>query len=199
MRTVTTVTKVYKFSELSDDAKETAINAYRENNLDYEWWEYIYDDTKEIAALMGIEIDNIYFSGFWSQGDGACFEGHYSYKKGSVAAVKSHAPKDEELHRIVEELVAIQRPNFYQLTANVKQRGHYMHANCTDIDVNQYSHEWGGVSDSAEEDIKEALRDFMNWVYRRLEAEQDYLQSDETITESIEANNYEFTGYGDMA
>jgi hypothetical protein len=39
--------------------------------MDYEWYTSVYDDATEIARLMGIEIKDIGFSGFSSQGDGA--------------------------------------------------------------------------------------------------------------------------------
>ena len=48
------------------------------------------------------------------------------------------------------------------------------------------------------EGVREALRAFMQWIYTRLEAEYDYLQSDDAIKESIGANEYEFTANGEM-
>ena len=75
MRTAVKHTDVYKFSELDKSAKETAMQNWREGHLDYEWWDFVFEDATEIGKLMGIDIDQIYFSGFASQGDGACFEG----------------------------------------------------------------------------------------------------------------------------
>ena len=189
-------TKVHSFNELSDDAKETAIANYRENNLDYEWWDCSFDVFKTMGVLMGIDIDAIYFSGFASQGDGACFEGDYEYKKGSLKAIKNHAPRDTDLHDVAQRLFLAQKPAFYQLTANVKQRGHYLHENCTDISVSDKDD--FAVSQDQCEEVREALRAFMQWIYTRLEAEYDYLQSDDAIKESIEANEYEFTANGEM-
>jgi hypothetical protein len=71
-----TETTVYQFDELSDEAKEKAREWYRQGNVTTRFWsECTIDDAKEIGKLLGMDIDNIYFSGFWSQGDGACFEG----------------------------------------------------------------------------------------------------------------------------
>ena len=56
--------KVYTFDELSALGKEKALEKFREHNLDYEWWDCVYEDAKEVGSLMGIEIGNIYFSGF---------------------------------------------------------------------------------------------------------------------------------------
>lgn len=186
--------EVFKFEDLDDDAKETAMNNYREGNLDYEWWDGVYDDAKTIGALMGIDIDRIYFSGFYSQGDGACFEGDYSYKKGSVKAVKDYAPLDKDLHAIARDLYLAQRPVFYKLSANVKHQGHYSHENCTNITIYHDDYDFGydSVNEDQKDGIIEALRDYMRWIYSNLEREYDYLNSDEQIAESIEANEHLF-------
>lgn len=68
MRTITITKDVYAFAELSESAKETARNNYREHNLDFcDWWDSVYDDAKTIGALFGLDIARIYFSGFWSK------------------------------------------------------------------------------------------------------------------------------------
>lgn len=54
MRTITITKEVYTFAELSDSAKETARNNYREHNLDYNWWDFTYDDAKTIGAFYGL-------------------------------------------------------------------------------------------------------------------------------------------------
>ena len=200
-------TTVYQFAELSDRAKERARDWYRYGALMDDWYETVYDDAVEIAGLMGIEIDQrsartmggstvkhpaIYFSGFSSQGDGACFEGRYSYAKGSVAAVKAHAPLDKDLHEIASALQEVQRRHFYQLSASVKHTGRYYHEYCTEIQV------WK-ENDLECPDLVDALRSFMRWIYQRLEAEHDYLLSDESVDESIVCNEYEFTLEGDRA
>ena len=200
MRIDTVETKVYPFSELSDDAKQTALDKLRETCHDYEWWDFIFDDAKAIGKLIGIDITNIYFSGFSSKGDGACFEGNYEYNKNSVVLVKEYAPQDEELHRIVSELAAHQRKRLYQIRASVKHSGHYSHRFCTQIDVDFENHFAVGDSydSEVEADIIELLRDYMHWIYKRLEAESDYMMSDEAIIESIDANEYEFTIDGEL-
>ena len=190
---------VFKFDELSDEAKERAIEKWNENGPDYEWWDFVYEDAKNIGALMGIEITNIYFSGFWSQGDGACFEGSYQYKKGSVKAVKDYAPVDEELHKIARGLRQVQARNFYGLSASVKQRGHYSHEFCTEIDVadNRDNAPWQ-VSDEVQEAIADLLRDLMRWIYRTLEKEYEYMTSAEVVGETLRINEYEFLENGRM-
>jgi hypothetical protein len=191
-------TTVYKYSELSEDAKEKAREWWSEIGLDYDWFDSVFEDAKAIGAIIGIDIDKIYFSGFWSQGDGACFVGSYHYAKESVKKLKEYAPQDTELHRIVTELAAVQKTRFYQLTATIKHTGHYSHSRSTDIDVADYR--TGNDTDTeADNAIKELLRDFMNWIYRILEKEYEYLTSDEQVAETMAANEFEFTKDGKRA
>lgn len=206
MRTVEQT--LYKFDELSDKAKETARDWFRSCD-DMHWKEYVYEDADRVAKLLGIEIDQrpyktmggstryepcIWFSGFSSQGDGACFEGRYSYAKGSVKAIKAEYPSDKELNDIAEGLYEIQRHNRYRLVAKVSHSGHYYHSGCTDIDV-----DGPGCANSDDADQTERLlRDFMDWIYARLEAENDYQDSDEVVDENILANEYEFDESGDI-
>ena len=82
-------TTVYRLDELSDAAKEKARAWYREGGFDYDWFESVYDDFESIAEILGLRLKTrgvrlcgggtrqkpcIWFSGFSSQGDGACFE-----------------------------------------------------------------------------------------------------------------------------
>lgn len=190
--------KVFTFEELSDDAKQKAIEDTQnsEGYLDYEWYDGVFEDATTIAALMGIDIDKIYFSGFWSQGDGACFEGEYRYKKGSVKAVKEYAPADTELHRIVTELYELQRKNFFQLTANVTHYGNYYHERSNRISIDTLNSD-RYISDDTDEALTELLRDYMLWIYKKLETDHDYLMSDESVKEYLIANGYEFTADGE--
>lgn len=187
---------IYTYEELSDEAKAKARDWYR--NGDDFWAECVIDDAKEVAALMGWEIDKVYYSGFWSQGDGACFEGIMRYNKGCAKLVKAYT-NDAELNRIAKAWQSLQRRNFYALEASVKHRGHYQHEMCTEFDCGDTRHNYGWLQNpEAEDDIKEIARDFMRWIYKRLEAEYEYSVSDEVVAENIIANGYEFTEDGEI-
>lgn len=194
-RTLVTETVVYKLDELDPPTQQQAHQKWQEHNLGYEWWEFTYDNAKRIGKILGIEIENIGFSGFWSQGDGAHFEGYYQYEKGSVANVIKECPQDEELHGIARRLQKIQKKFFYKLRAGVKHRGHYQHSGCTSIEVEYYDDRYRDIG-NAEDDIKDELRTFMDWIYKSLEKEYEFLQSFEQFKESAEANEYEFDSEG---
>ena len=203
MRTVET--EVYKFEELDERAQEKARDWYREGNLDYDWWDFVYDDAEAVASLLGIEMAHkhkhtpaIYFSGFSSQGDGACFEGDYAYKRGAPKAVRDYAPQDDDLYELAVRLQKLQAPRFYHLVASTKQHGFYNHSGCMAVDVRNAS-DWGTCTVDDEEDITQCLREFADWIYYRLRDEYEYQNADEQVDESIIANEYEFTEDGEVA
>ena len=195
MRTQTTSRTLYKFDELEESAKARAIENLADINVLYEWHDSTIEDVRESAKLLGINISNVYFDGFWSQGDGAMFEGNYEYKKGASKAIMEYAPKDTELHQIAKDLQTIQKRYFYSICVTVKHSGHYYHENCTKWEISGKDFQsWNAPV--ASEDIKEPLKDFMRWIYRRLESEYKYLTSEESIVETIKANEYEFDEIG---
>ena len=120
-------TTVYQFPELSDAAKEKARNWYRDLGPHDDWWDAVYEDFERVCEILGIRLKTtsarlmgggtrakpcIWFSGFWSQGDGASFEGYWSHVKGAAARIRDYAPTDVTLHGIADRLQAIQRRNF---------------------------------------------------------------------------------------
>ena len=186
-------TEVFTFDELTDEAKERAREWYRDVALDYEWCDGVYDTAKTAGACLGIDVDQIYFSGFWSQGDGACFTGSYAYRKGWRKALRAEFSGDAyaRLATIGEELQAVQRPAFYRLTASVRHTGRGSDEYSTTIDVD--THDVPDGLPVYEDGLTYALRDFMRWIYRQFEAEYEWLMADEQVDESIRANEYTFT------
>lgn len=206
---------VYNFDELDDKAKEKAREWWREAIAgDNFWSESVIEDANTIAKILGIEFDGrsrtsmsgkplspepkIYWSGFCSQGDGACFEGRYSYAKGCAKAIREYAPKDAELHRIADQLTAIQKEYFYAIQATMKHRGHYYHSGCMEFTVTAERDNLKPLGDN-EDAIVQLMRDFADWIYKQLEAEYDYRNADEYVDEAIKVNDYEFTKEGKRA
>ena len=199
---------IFKFEELEDErAKQRARDWYRQGSGP-EDFEYTTDDAVTIGELMGIEFDTrtvqLYGGGtrgepkvYWSvshgQGDYAAFEGRYSYRKGAAKLVRAHAPVDKELHRIVDELQAVQRRNFYRLRARCQEnRGNQS------VEVEDSEHMYRDIGE-AEGDIREALKDFAHWIYCQLRDEDEYRNSDEAVDESLICNEYEFDEEGRRA
>jgi L-rhamnose mutarotase len=197
-REVTETRTVYTLQELQGAAREKALQKLADWNTDYGWWDTSIAQCKELGAHMGIEITDIFFSGFSSQGDGACYTGAYSYRKGAVAKIKAEYPQETELHRIVTELQKIQRRNFYRLAAIITKPHRGVHEHSVYITVETHS-VYAGVTADDETDLADVLRDFMRWIYRSLEKEYEYLTSEEELIEMADANGYEFTATGEIA
>ena len=202
---------VYRLNELHEGAKDRARAWYREAGFDHDWYDAVYEDFQRIAEILGIQLKTrttrlvggrtrqdpcIWFSGFWSQGDGAAWEGVYSYRKSAAAKLRAYAPKDKTLHRIAETLQAAQRQNFYQLSAEVTHRGNYYHAFTMAVSVRRDSAAAAEIIGDAESIVTDALRDLANWLYRQLEQEYEYLTSDEAVDETLVVGGYTFTEEG---
>ena len=206
---------LYYYEDLDEKGKEKAREWYRTaSEGDSFWSECVIEDAADMADILGIDFRTrrvklmgggtrmepaIYWSGFWSQEDGACFEGMYKYAKGSTESIRKAAPKDEELHKIADRLAAVQSRYFYQLIATVKHRGRYYHEHCTEIDVDL--EEGTAVYNSrnfeeACEEVRDCLRDFMRWIYKSLEKEYVWFNSDEIVAENIIDNEYTFDEEG---
>jgi len=217
-RTVTITKTLYKFDELpTERAKEKARDWYRQiQDVHLVLLDLNIDDFRQIAAIFGIEFAQrevqsartgkkwyeyqIYYTGFSCQGDGACFDGSYTYAADAPKKIREYAPQDSELQRIADDLEALQSRNAFQLIATCKQSGRYYHAYSMGVDVSRADddseNEPAPISAEDEKELRELLRDFANWIYRTLEKDYEYQTSNEAIDESLTANEYEFTEDG---
>lgn len=200
----------FRFHELSDAAKQVArawmLDCLRQ---DPDWYEQVYEDADDVAKILGIEINgkpihmrnggtreipSIWFTGFWSQGDGACFEGRYSYAP-TIAAMREYAPEDKKLERIAFDLELIQSQHANGLKAKMTQRGSYLHSGCMDVEV-WHEDDEREVSMDAEQTLRQLMRDFADWIYAQLQAESEHRETDEYVDEQLNAQEYEFTEDG---
>ena len=203
---------VYTIDELSDAAKEAARAWYRQSCLDYEWYDFVYEDFETICGFLGVTLrkssvrlhgcgtrdkPRIFWSGFASQGDGASFEGSYSHARGAVKAIRAHAPRDDELHRIADALQAVQRRNFHQLHATIRQRGRYCHEYTMTIEVERDSPTWQPPTDGAEDAVTEAMRGLARWLYRQLRDAYEAETSDCAVDEAISDHEWTFKANGE--
>ena len=204
-------TVVYTIDELPEAPKDAARAWYREIGLHDEWYDFVYEDFQTICGILGVELGtspvklvggttrdtpHIFHRGFWNQGDGASFAGFYRHARGAPKTIRAHAPSDEELHRIADQLQAAQRKNFWQLTASIGQRGNYCHEYSMAIEVERDSPTWQPMTAGADDAVIEGLRDLARWLYRQLRSEYEHQTSDDAIDEIVAANEYTFTAEG---
>jgi hypothetical protein len=178
----------FYYDELSGSAQERALNNHAQS-LGQDWHECILQDLTDDLTHLGVYNPRIGYSGFSSQGNGAHFTGDYSYAVGS----QGWFGKESELAILVKELNALQRRNFYQLTAEITHRGFYRHENCTHISVDRK--DGACVTDEVADELAEALRSIMRHCYRALEKEYDY-QTGEGAEEYLRSNEERYTEDG---
>ena len=220
-RTMTTT--VYEYRELGKEAQAKAREWFRRIEAETFEPDACYEDFIMCAQALGISIDMrdtklsggrvrrdpaIYWSGFYSQGDGARFEGTYDAKdiplgETAESRIKAHAPNDEALHNIARELDTLQVTYKQRLVGLIKHHygSRYDHSNTADITCWYDDPEDGSepleVSSEDETRLTMALRSLMDWMYQQLEADFEYRLSDEALIEGIEINKYEFTENGE--
>lgn len=187
--------KIYSFDELSEDAKQKAIKNNYQTNIYEEWYQWIYEDF--IKLNKDFDIENIYFSGFWSQGDGAMFE--YS---GIASELKDEFIDSLNLSPIRRQWL---ENNIY-ISGKGEQSGHYYHEkSCSHsiywevdngdlhYDAQPLFYEWlESFAADFEDFVISRYEDQAKELYSKLSNSYDYLTSEVAIIESIEANEFEF-------
>lgn len=176
---------LYEYKELSDKAKEKARAWFTTDYPCHDWWDPIYEDAKEMAKLLGIEIDDIYFSGFYSHGDGACFKG--TFRPEDVKTVEEfleNYPEEKTVLGLYERICKVKCPE--DCRVNISVSGHHSHSHTMSISFTEE------MEREEERELLSCVRAFADWIYRTLEKEYEYLLSDEAVEESITANEYLF-------
>lgn len=196
-------TKVYTFDELSEEAKEKAIENYRFLEVElFEWYEPIYDMFKDTYSDL-FEITNMYFSGFHSQGDGAMFE--YG---GITDKLIDEFIAQLELSPLRKKIVK----DIFYFSGSGRQHGHYYHEKCCWHIINiecTYAYR-EGYYPNIDEFMYELQVDFDAYVrekyielaqqlYQWLEDEYEYLTNpeDEAIELFLQSVDYEYNENGE--
>lgn len=192
-----------KFQDLTEEAQAAALDKLRDINVEFDWWTCSYEYFVDICSSFGLDIYKIYFSGFWSQGDGASFEGDFEWKEPDFSKIPDAIASSVQTLKEQSALVRTYDSDSY-LIVGISQSGTYYHENTMSFEVTFYD---SGDDDDVEamemlldeEGIKDAFRDIARWFYSCLEDEYEYLTSDEAIKETIDANDYEFDEDGNLA
>jgi len=192
--------KIYKFGELSEDIQSKVLEKHHEINVDYEWYECVYETFKEDYKDSGFNIEKIYFSGFSNQGDGAMFE--YSRIDESLLTEFVDSLELTPMRKLWLKSQTI-------VSGRGKHSGHYYHEKSCNHSINwesnfSYSyainfHNWiESFAAKFEDFVIEKYMNMCKELYKALEESYDWLTSDEQIKETILSNDYDFTGCGEL-
>lgn len=186
---------VYKFSELSDEAKEKALNEYI-NDYEYEWDDY--DFWSERLTELGFEDPRIEWSGFATQGSGASFIADIDTMK--LASTLIYCCTNYEEAQAIDDAVEL----IYNLGIK-RTNTHYSHENtCTfDMEMEEVDDDLSEaiamkVSDvflTKAEDLRVAL---CHKIYASIQEDYEYQTSMEAFEETCECNEWEFNENGEL-
>lgn len=180
---------------LPEERREELLGEHREVWFN-DWADHILEQFVEEVGQIGIHTskDEIYWSGFWNQGDGACFEGHV---------------QDWTLFLIAVGLPKLAALSYGPDSNGLRWRhsGHYYHEYCVRFESellvdNPYdadadlvrsiawnaSYGQDGPFAEHEELFIDFLRGKMRELYKQLNDEYDYLTGDEATLERILGN-----------
>lgn len=166
--------KLYSFNELSDQAKEKAINKYYNINTDFEWWHFIYSDAKENGLkIKGFNID---------RGNYCNAEFIYSGVE-TMNLILSNCGLDTELYALANNF----KNDFNKL---VKQYS-------DEINIEKVTEE---NFDDFDDDLIDLENEFNSDLEEQyliiLRNEYEYLISNDAISEALINNEYDFTEDG---
>ena len=195
-------TTVYTFDELSEEAKEHAIEKNREVNVEYwEWYDDIYLAFKEKYSGL-FDIEKIYFSGFYSQGDGAMFEYNFVTDK-LINEFIEQLPLSPLRKKLIKEHIHFsgsgthkgnyhnERSCYHRLF--VEYNGIIDYGRYTKIDT--FIHE---LQLDYEHYIEERYIELAQILYSMLESEYEWHTSDKAVSECLIDMEYEFTENGEL-
>jgi len=187
MRTETYTRTFAKFDELTKEQQAKVLDNLRDINVNFNGWhDGVQDDFINILELLGFYDIKTFFSGFWSQGDGASFSAKFTVPqtkkelKTRLKALNEHAPtyfKETGLDKdflTLDFSYALENEESYEV---IKQNGRYVHQNtmyCDNVGLQEFA------------------RHLAAKYYIDLDADYEYLTSDEAVKETIESNDYEF-------
>jgi hypothetical protein len=166
--------EIFSFNELDETARQNAIESLWDINVDHEWYDCLIDEFETQLIQAGFSNIEIEFSGFWSQGNGLSFTGHFSNE--------SIHDKSVIYYESIKEFL-----------------GYVKHKHCY-FDIkrlsSRYSHE--NTVSTGNEYLDIRVRRIMQEFYQSLESQYDYLTKDDRVIESIIANEYEFDIDGNL-
>lgn len=163
---------LYSFDELSKEAQDKAVNNLRDINVNYNWWESVYEDAKNIGLnITSFDLDR----------NRHC-KGELNLSANEIAQnIMNDHGQDCETYKIATKFMEEWQPVFNE----------YMNAESEKYESSESEGELQMLED-------EFLTDILEDYSIILQKESEYLQSDESIIETIKANEYTFTESGKL-
>jgi hypothetical protein len=186
MRTITTTFPVYELAELNADAKEHAYHRYCESMLIEDDMNFVLSEMADTLEMLGFDGEILY-SGFWSQGDGACIRGEWQLSPDMKVPqdIPALLPALNALAKVAKEI----GKEFY---VTLEHSGNYCHEHT--ISIEQYYREDDEWFDCPA--LDRALLNLMREIYQTLEHTYNILSSIEEFEQWAKECGIEFFSSG---
>lgn len=164
--------KVYPFDELPPDIQQKVLSNLFDINVDHEWWDGTYEDAKNIGLkITSFDLERNRHA-----------KGEFMYSAVEVAAniLKEHG-ETCETYKTAEAFLDDYNVVFADYT-----------------DENSENYESRELEDQMQDLESDFLESLLEDYSIMLQNECEYLQSEEAVKETIEANEYTFTIEGKM-
>ena len=206
--------KLYQFNELSEDAKQTALDHFRENEINSE---YMINEAHEsfikFAEIFGIEWDNMdyienYRSNYKCTLDDSILElsgqklatyiwNNYKtdlYKGKYYGRLSSYDKTGLKIPISLEHPIG-QRHVIHYSKCTI-ENSCVLTGMCYDDDLLEPIYNF--MDFPTDQDFKDLLEDCLTKLCKTVQSGIDYKLSEEGLTESIECNDYDFTEEGKL-
>jgi len=173
MRKDTVTTEVYSFDELSDGSKQIAIEKLSDINVNYEWWDSIYEDAKEVGIIItGFDIGRCSY----------CSGEIYDFEETANKIIAGHGESCETYQTAV---------NYLKERAELVKK--YSDGIKTDEVTEDNEYDFDNECEELDDEFKKSILEDYRII---LDKEYEYQTSEKAIIETIKTNDYEFTEDG---
>jgi len=176
MKTIVKTYQVFEFSELSEDAKQKALENNYDVNVDSDWWDCTYEDAENICLkITGFDID---------RGNYCKCNFTESAEETANLIIENHG-QNCETYKDAEK--------YLENRAELVKK--YSDGINTDIVAEDNEYDFDNDCDELDSEfLKTISEDYLSM----LRKEYEYLTSEESIIETIEANDWTFLADGTM-
>jgi len=192
MRTITKQVELYKFDELSEQAKENAVYELSQGNS------YLIEEDINcyLSECLNLDYSNLEYSLSYSQGDGVCF---------ILNALKvEHIENSPYFKGYKKSHLKYFCENFPNIVTFTRVNFHYSHENTYSVEFNEFNfieyftnnHRVTLFTEKLHDlvnDFADYYKDLQMSIYDKAVGFADYYSSYEYINEFCEINGYEFT------
>ena len=162
--------EIYTFNELSDKAKETAVEQNYDYNVYFDWWDNTYYDAENVGIkIKEFDIDR-----------GRCCKIEFKYDAREVCEkIQMEHGEGCETYRIASTFLSDYEELVKKYSDGIK----------TNIVAEDNEYDFDNDADELEDELRNDLAEEYLSILRK---EYEYLTSEEAIAEALEANEIAF-------